>query len=104
MYNKNEFEQVILNLVNNAKDALVEQKILKPKIQITIDKNIINITDNAGGISKKEQVKIFEPYFSTKENHDGIGLYIAKMIIEKEMKGRLLVDANKTFSKFTIKF
>ncbi len=103
-YNKNEFEQVILNLINNAKDALVQQQRVNPKIEIEIDKNSITIKDNAGGISKSDQVKIFEPYFSTKENHDGIGLYIAKTIIEKEMRGRLMVKSTKRFSKFTIKF
>ena len=104
IYNKNEFEQVILNLINNAKDALLEQKTLKPMIQIIINKNIVSVIDNAGGISKSEQTKIFEPYFSTKENHDGIGLYIAKTIIEKEMKARLLVDSNKMVTIFTLKF
>ncbi len=103
-YNRNEFEQVILNLINNAKDALVQQQRVNPKIEIEIDKNSITIKDNAGGISKSNQVKIFEPYFSTKENHDGIGLYIAKTIIEKEMRGRLMVESTKRFSKFTIKF
>ena len=103
-YNRNEFEQVILNLINNAKDALVQQQRVNPKIEIEIDKNSITIKDNAGGISKSDQVKIFEPYFSTKENHDGIGLYIAKTIIEKEMRGRLMVKSTKRFSKFTIKF
>ena len=103
-YNRNEFEQVILNLINNAKDALVQQQRVNPKIEIEIDKNSITIKDNAGGISKSDQVKIFEPYFSTKENHDGIGLYIAKTIIEKEMRGRLMVESTKRFSKFTIKF
>ena len=103
-YNKNEFEQVILNLINNAKDALIYQQRENPKIQIAIDKNIITITDNAGGISKSDQVKIFEPYFSTKENHDGIGLYLAKTIIEKEMRGRLRVESTNIFSKFIIKF
>jgi len=104
LYNKNEFEQVILNIINNAKDALVQQKTINPQIKIIIDKNKITIRDNAGGISKSEQIKIFEPYFSTKENHDGIGLYIAKTIIEKEMKGKLLVKSTKVFSEFTIEF
>ena len=104
LYNKSEFEQVILNLINNAKDAFVHEETLNPTVQIIIDKNQIMIIDNAGGISKVNQAKIFEPYFSTKENHDGIGLYIAKTIIEKEMKGRLLVDSGKVSSKFTIKF
>lgn len=102
--NINEFEQVILNLINNAKDALIEQSTLKPKIQIIVHENIVLIKDNAGGISKEIQEKIFDPYFSTKENSDGIGLYIAKTIIEKEMKGLLLVESSNTSSTFKIKF
>ena len=104
IYNRNEFEQVILNLINNAKDALVEQQTLNPKIEILIDNNLIMVTDNAGSISKNDQIKIFEPYFSTKEESDGIGLYIAKTIIEKEMKGKLMLTSNKNLSIFSIKF
>lgn len=102
--NMNEFEQVILNLINNAKDAFVEQDITEAKIKLTIMPNEIHIEDNAGGMSKTIQKQIFEPYFSTKENHDGIGLYIAKTIIEQEMRASLSIDSHGTFSKFTIKF
>ena len=86
--------------MNNAQDAIVEKKIKNPKIIISIDKPTIMITDNAGGVQKKYLNKIFEPYFSTKKDSDGIGLYIAKMIIEKQMSGKLLVktdDVNTTF-------
>ncbi len=102
--NANEFEQVLLNLVNNAKDAFVERKISPAKIIIEITKPYVKISDNAGGIPLKNQQKIFEPYFSTKEQSDGIGLYIAKTIIEKEMKGALSLKSNDKGSTFTIKF
>ncbi len=106
--NANEFEQVLLNLINNAKDAFIEafleRKIASAQIIIEIQKPYVKITDNAGGISSKHQVKVFEPYFSTKENSDGIGLYIAKTIIEQEMKGKLLLNSNQEGSEFTIKF
>lgn len=87
--NNNEFEQVLLTLINNAKDAFIEKKIKNPLIEIEINRNIVTVCDNAGGILKEHQNKIFEPYFSTKKNSDGIGLYIAKTIIETEMKGEL---------------
>jgi len=100
--NRNEFEQVILNLLNNAKDALIERKIEHPSIKITIDHQSVSIKDNAKGIPKKDLEKIFNPYFSTKENSDGIGLYISKMIIEQEMRGRLLVETDSEGTEFTI--
>jgi len=100
--NTNEFQQVILNLINNARDVLIERKITNPTITITIDKPKITITDNAGGIDKKHLEKIFEPYFSTKQNSDGIGLYISKTIIEKEMKGRLSVEMKGENTSFVI--
>ncbi|SFV57910.1 PUTATIVE TWO-COMPONENT SENSOR [hydrothermal vent metagenome] len=100
--NSNEFQQVILNIVNNAKDILIERKIENPKIEIIIDKDKISITDNGGGIAKEHIDKIFEPYFSTKQNSDGIGLYIAKTIIEKEMGGKLSVVSDSNGCSFVI--
>ncbi len=100
--NKNEFEQAILNIINNAKDATKERKIENPKITILVDSPTITITDNAGGIEKKYLNKIFEPYFSTKKGSDGIGLYISKTVIEKEMGGKLDVKSNKDGSSFII--
>ncbi len=90
--NSNEFEQVLLNLINNAKDASIERKIKDATIEILVQKNSVTVCDNAGGIDKEHQKKIFEPYFSTKSNSDGIGLYIAKTIIETEMKGKLSLE------------
>jgi signal transduction histidine kinase len=102
--NRNEFEQVILNLLNNAKDAIDEQKITHPLIEISLKNGNLSIKDNAGGISKKNIEKIFNPYFSTKKESDGIGLYISKMIIEQEMGGRLEVKSNQKETIFYINF
>jgi signal transduction histidine kinase len=96
--NKNEFEQVILNLLNNAKEASTSNL----AITITVDKPKISIKDNCGGIKKENQTKVFEPYFSTKEESDGIGLYIAKTIIEGEMGGKLSLKSDTKGSIFTI--
>jgi signal transduction histidine kinase len=100
--NSNEFQQVILNLVNNAKDILLERKIEEPKIEIKIAKPNISIIDNGGGVAKENIDKIFEPYFSTKQNSDGIGLYISKTIIENEMSGKLSVVTSGNNCKFNI--
>ncbi len=92
-----EFSHVILNIFNNAKDALKENKIENPKITITLtkenDKSLIVITDNAGGISDEIIDSIFEPYFSTKEQGKGtgLGLYMSKITVEKSMNGKLTV-------------
>jgi len=102
--NKNEFEQVLLNLINNAKDALIEKSIEKAEIKIVIEKKLITIQDNAEGISKENIKKIFDPYFSTKKNSDGIGLYISKMIIEQELGGELKVKSNQEGTTFFIEF
>ena len=96
--NKNEFEQVILNIINNAKDASTSDL----TITIIVDKPKIIIKDNCGGIKKENQEKVFEPYFSTKEGSDGIGLYIAKTIIEQEMAGKLSLASDERGSSFTI--
>jgi signal transduction histidine kinase len=102
--NSNEFEQVILNIINNARDILVERKVENPKIEITINKPQIAIIDNGGGVAKENIDKIFEPYFTTKKNSDGIGLYISKTIIENEMKGKLELITDSNGSSFVITF
>lgn len=99
---QNELIQVFLNILNNAKDALVEQvldvKIVKIDIKVSEDKVFINIYDNANGIKAKIIDKIFDPYFTTKHKKQGtgIGLYMSKEIVEKHMGGDLSVK-NKTF-------
>jgi len=93
-----EFQQVILNLISNAKDALMEKEIKNPYIKIVLssnkDKRYIRVSDNAGGIDAKTRDKIFEPYFTTKEQKGGtgLGLYISKMIIEKNMHGKITIS------------
>lgn len=103
----NEFSQVILNLISNAKDVLIERKIKNPRIEIYIyndEKNIFcEIKDNGGGIKNEIIDKIFEPYFTTKDRHGtGIGLYISKEIIHNHMKGILKVENIKEGANFVI--
>ncbi|MEY4504590.1 MAG: hypothetical protein RL154_886, partial [Pseudomonadota bacterium] len=92
---ENEFKQVVLNILNNAKDALVSKNISDKKIEVLFQQKsnvyALIISDNAGGIQNELlSDKIFEPYFSTKgEYGTGIGLSLAKTIIEKHMNGKL---------------
>lgn len=99
---ENEFSQVVLNLLVNAKDVFIERNIKNPEIQIILEKDLILISDNAGGIDKKIQEKIFEPYFSTKSNGSGIGLYMSKIIIEKGFNGKLYFKNSGIYSIFFI--
>lgn len=92
---KNELIQVLLNLIKNAQDVLVEKNISNATIKIAtnvIDENILfSICDNGGGISDEIKTKIFEPYFSTKneKNGTGLGLYMSKSIVEEHLHGQI---------------
>jgi len=105
---KNEFSQVVLNLINNAKDVLIASSNQEGKIIIRSfmqGKDIyIEVADNAGGIREDVIGHIFEPYFTTKEEGKGtgIGLYMSKMIIEGNMHGKLTVRNNDDGAVFTI--
>ncbi|MGA1933458.1 sensor histidine kinase [Arcobacter sp. YIC-464] len=105
----NEFNHSLLNILNNAKDAFeqtkIEEKIIKVDVFKEGDFSIVKIEDNAGGISKKFQDKIFEPYFTTKEEGKGtgIGLYMSKIIIEHNTDGKLIYKDLGEGSSFIIK-
>ena len=91
----NEFAQVILNLLNNAKDALTEISGKKRMIHISLskkgDSNILLFCDNAKGIDKSILTEIFKPHVSTKKEMGGtgIGLYISQLIMEQKMQGSI---------------
>lgn len=99
---KNEYKQVLLNLLSNAKDVLIERKIASPKIIVEVDGSNIKVGDNAGGIKMENIQKIFEPYFSTKEQGLGIGLYMSKIIIERNMGGVLSLSNGEDGAVFII--
>ena len=92
-----EFTQVLLNVLMNARDALITSGVPAPLIGIRLftegGRTVVTIADNAGGIPEEIKDKIFEPYFTTKgpEQGTGIGLFMCKTIIEKSMHGRLSV-------------
>ncbi|QWR76141.1 PAS domain S-box protein [Candidatus Magnetomonas plexicatena] len=93
----NEFAQVILNLLTNAKDAFDACDITEPTVHIKAydvsGKIIVTVTNNGNEIPKEIIGKIFDPYFTTKEKTSGtgLGLYISKIYVEKSMKGALTV-------------
>ncbi|HEY4745894.1 MAG TPA: ATP-binding protein, partial [Desulfuromonadaceae bacterium] len=91
----NEYSQVLLNILNNAKDVLTERRVDEPYISVRLfsddGRAIVAISDNGGGIAEDVLSRIFDPYFSTKEpgKGTGIGLYMSKVIIEQNMGGSL---------------
>ena len=92
---RNEYSQVLLNILNNARDVLTERRIANPLIRIRAfsenGRAVVTIWDNGGGINEDVLPRIFDPYFSTKEpgKGTGIGLYMSKAIIEQNMGGKL---------------
>ncbi|MBF0183563.1 MAG: PAS domain-containing protein [Magnetococcales bacterium] len=93
----NEFSQVVLILLNNARDAILSHRtdtdgIITIEVLSDGEENLLRVRDNGGGIADALLERIFEPYFTTKTEGfgTGIGLYIAKSIIEQQMNGRLL--------------
>jgi PAS domain S-box-containing protein len=104
----NEFSQVLLNILLNARDALLEREVNDPKVVINMasedGRAVMTVTDNAGGIPEEIIDKIFDPYFSTKgpEQGTGVGLFMSKGIIEKNMGGRLTVRNTGSGAEFRI--
>jgi PAS domain S-box-containing protein len=105
---QNEFAQVILNILVNARDALVERKINDPGVLITLSSEpgctVVTVADNAGGMSEEIMSKIFDPYFTTKgpQHGTGLGLFMSKTIVENNMEGRLTVRNSAVGAEFRI--
>ena len=95
---KNELIQIVINILNNSRDAFLERNIENPQIKISFSENNefqnIFIEDNAKGIDEKIISNIFNPYFSTKniKNGSGLGLYICKTILEKDNQGTIKAE------------
>ncbi len=103
-----EIAQVIFNILQNAKEALIEKNVAPKKVFVSIKKDkdfaYINIVDNAGGIPQHIIESIFEPYFTTKKHKkaSGLGLFISKIIIEENMQGKLEFENASEGAKFII--
>lgn len=106
---ENEFKQAILNILSNAKDAIVTKKAQKGKFQgkiaITIVEDTIRIYNNGGAADEQVLERMFEPYFTTKfeDKGTGIGLYMTKMIIENSMGGEISAHNRDEGVEFIIK-
>jgi len=109
----NEFQQVIINLCNNSRDAILDHRMRTGEnfsglIKISILKKendaYLTISDNGGGIPESILERIFEPYYSTKEENKGtgVGLYMSKTMIEENMGGQLLASNTHDGAVFTI--
>jgi len=101
-----EYSQVLLNLLGNARDAILKQRAVDGKVAIRLarldDHVALTVADNGGGILDDVLPKVFDPYFTTKEKGTGIGLYMSKMIIEGNMGGRIEVCNNAHGAEFTV--
>ncbi|MDX9795555.1 MAG: ABC transporter substrate binding protein [Arcobacteraceae bacterium] len=107
---ENEFKQVLLNIINNAKNKILEKNLdlnekknIGIKIFSTNKYNVIEISDDAGAIPLDIIGNIFDPYFTTKKDGTGFGLYMAKVIIEDKMQGKIRVRNDKNSVVFIIK-
>ncbi len=105
---ENEFQQVILNLVNNAKEAFDGQKRADANITVDIsmheNEGIVVVQDNAGGISSTVIGNIFNIDYTTKQDGNGIGLYLVKKIVEERFNGSIEVSNTESGACFVLKF
>lgn len=91
----NEYMQAFLNIMLNARDALIDNHVVKPQISIRVFRenghSVLTVCNNGGTIPESVLPKIYDPYFTTKQQSKaaGIGLYMAKMVVEKKMHGTL---------------
>jgi C4-dicarboxylate-specific signal transduction histidine kinase len=103
-----ELPQVIINIINNAKDILIENNIEEKWIKISLEKidtaAVITIEDNAGGVPLDILPNIFDPYFTTKHQSigTGLGLHMSKRIITESLKGKLYIQNSEHGAKFFI--
>ena len=103
-----ELLQVFINLLKNAKEALMENRETDRHIDVVIsddaDNVITTVCDNGGGIDEAIIDKIFDPYFSTKDEKTGtgLGLYMSKTIVEKHLHGTIEVSNTKEGACFKI--
>lgn len=105
---RNEYAQALINIFMNARDVLRERGIAEPRVLVKVEKqgtrSVVTIADNAGGIPEEIIGKVFDPYFTTKgpDKGTGIGLFMSKTMIEKNMNGSLTVRNTPEGAEFRI--
>lgn len=99
----NEFKQCVLNIINNAKDSILKKRETLPTegvITITLNSDdttvYLSISDDGAGIEEGKLESIFDPFMSTKPHGDGFGLYMARLIIEDKMGGKIMAKHHKS--------
>jgi signal transduction histidine kinase len=103
----NEYSQVLLNLLSNAKEAiLAHNQTIPGRVDIVLTEQngqgCVSVRDNGGGVPADILDRIFDPYFSTKGKGSGIGLYMSKMIVERNMKGGITVKNIEGGAEFRV--
>mgnify|MGYP000538829227 CR=1 FL=1 len=104
---KNELSEVILSILGNAREAIMSKNLVDGRIDIVLEADVsghhrIIISDNGGGIPDKIRSKIFDPYFTSKAEGTGIGLYFSRIIIENHFKGRIDVKNTTQGACFSV--
>ncbi len=105
---QNEYSQVLLNILQNARDAFEKHQVGARMITIVVGmengRSVVTIADNAGGIPEEIIGKIFDPYFTTKGTKEGtgVGLFMSRAIIEKKMEGSLTARNTGEGAEFRI--
>ena len=103
----NEYSQVLLNLLSNAKQAIQDASARPGAVDIRLSRSegfgCLTVRDNGGGIAEAILDRIFDPYFSTRENGTGIGLYMSRQIIEQNMHGRITAGNVEGGAEFTVR-
>lgn len=101
-----QYGQAVLNLLVNAKEVIQDKKQTDGRIRVALrqegDNAVLSVQDNGGGIAQDILPRLFDPYFTTKEQGTGIGLYMAKMIIERNMEGEISADNIENGARFII--
>lgn len=101
-----QYAQAVLNLLVNAKEAILERKAGNGQIRLALEERegnaVLTVDDNGGGIPEAVLPRLFDPYFTTKEQGSGIGLYMVKMIIERNMHGTVAAANIEDGARFTL--
>jgi signal transduction histidine kinase len=102
-----QYAQAVLNLLVNAKEAIMEKKVGNGQIRLRLEERdgtaVLSVDDNGGGIPQAVLPRLFEPYFTTKEQGSGIGLYMVKMIIERNMHGTVAAANIENGASFSLR-